>query len=147
MIVYDYYPLFVFCQWAHKFLPSATVVMERLCFHRCLFVQGGGGVYTPLQTDRHPPGRHSLGRHPPGQTSPPGRWPLQRTVHILLEYIRPFAKVFLALILWMSGSEKSLVHTKVHSSTPWVYKVRAGEQSEALIRPGSRACPSVRLYT
>ena len=43
---------------------------------------GGGGVAdtAPRQT---PPGRHTpLGRHPP-----PHRWPLQRTVRILLECI------------------------------------------------------------
>ena len=29
------------------FLPSATEVAERLCFHRCLSVHGKGEVYTP----------------------------------------------------------------------------------------------------
>ena len=33
----------------------------------------------------------------------------------------------------MSGSEKSLVHTKVHSSTHWAYEVRKCEWSETLI--------------
>ena len=68
----------------------------------------GGGVH-PL--GRHPPGKHPradtppgrhplgrhprLGRHPPGQTPPadtphPPRWPLQQTVHILLECILVF---------------------------------------------------------
>ena len=28
-------------------LPSATVVQERLCFHRCLSVHRRGEVYTP----------------------------------------------------------------------------------------------------
>ena len=55
-------------------LPSATVVAEKLCFHRCLSVHrgGGGGI--------HPP--------PPRQT-PLARdgWLLQRMVRILLEFI------------------------------------------------------------
>ena len=40
-----------------KFLPSATVFVERLCFHRC---PSTGGVYTPHQAEgKHPrPGRH-----------------------------------------------------------------------------------------
>ena len=68
-------------------LPSATVVAERLCFHRCLSVHGGR--CTP--PGRHPPptlGRHPLGRHPrqthlprrhtspadiPSADTPPGR--------------------------------------------------------------------------
>ena len=55
------------------FLPSATVVAERLCFHRCLSVHRGE-VYTPPgQADTHRP--------------PPGRLPVQRTVRILLECI------------------------------------------------------------
>ena len=81
-------------------LPSATVVAERLCFHRCLCPQGGcvhpwadtpPGQPPPVQIPswadtplgRYPPGRHPtpLGRHPPY------RRPLQRTVHILLECI------------------------------------------------------------
>ena len=33
---------------SYGFLPSATVFAERLCFHRCLPVHGGGEVYTPL---------------------------------------------------------------------------------------------------
>ena len=37
------------------FLPSATVVAERLCFHRCLSVHRGE-VYTPWQTDPPPSG-------------------------------------------------------------------------------------------
>ena len=50
---------------ALQFLPSATVVVERLCFHRCLFVHGGRCT---------PPDRYPLGRHPHGQT-PPGQAP------------------------------------------------------------------------
>ena len=42
-------------------------------------------------------------------------------------------------MLWTSGSEKSLVRTKVHSSTPSVYGVHKGERSKALIQPGFRA--------
>ena len=52
-------------EYSFPFLPSATVVAERLCFHRCLSVHRGGGVHTPL--GRHPLGRHTPpGRHPPG---------------------------------------------------------------------------------
>ena len=44
------------------FLPSATVVAERLCFHRCLSVHRGE-VYTP-------PGQADTPRHlPPRQTA------------------------------------------------------------------------------
>ena len=57
---------------SHGFLPSAAVVVER-CFHRCL--------YSPLWTNRHPPGRHPLA------SRPPSRLLLQRTVRILLECI------------------------------------------------------------
>ena len=49
-------------------LPSATVVAERLCFHRCLSVHGGE-LYIPHGQTPHPPARHPLGRHPPGQTA------------------------------------------------------------------------------
>ena len=54
-------------KYLKKLLPSATVVAERLCFHRRLSVhRGGGGV--------HPLGRHSaLGRYPP--QTPPGQTP------------------------------------------------------------------------
>ena len=49
-------------------LPSATVIVERLCFHRCLSLHGGG-VHPPWQTPR-------LGIHPShGQTIPLGRHP------------------------------------------------------------------------
>ena len=45
----------------HLFLPSATVVAERLCFHRCLSVYEGAGV-----------GRHPLaGRYPQQADTPP----------------------------------------------------------------------------
>ena len=50
-----------------SFLPSATVVAERLCFHRCQSM-GEGKVYTP-------------------RPDTPLRWLLQRTVRILLECI------------------------------------------------------------
>ena len=46
-------------------LPFATVVAERLCFHKRLpFFPRGGEVYTPLA--RHPPqpDRTPLGKHP-----------------------------------------------------------------------------------
>ena len=42
-------------------LPLATVVVERLCFYRCLSVHGGG-IHPP---GRHPPEQTPLGRHPP----------------------------------------------------------------------------------
>ena len=69
------------------FLPSATVVAERLCFHKHLSFCPGGGVHhhtgqTPPPADtplgRHPPGRHSLGQTlSPRQTSPWTDTPLQ----------------------------------------------------------------------
>ena len=55
-------------------LPSATVVAQRLCFHRCLSVHGGW--CTPPLAGRHPQ------PHPT-----PSRRLLQRTVCILLECI------------------------------------------------------------
>ena len=55
------------------FLPSSTVVADRLCFHRCLSVHRGEVC--------HPLGRHPLVRHPCS------RRPLQPTVRILLECI------------------------------------------------------------
>ena len=51
----------------------------------------------------------------------------------LIFKFRPFAKDFWALVLWTSGSEKSLVHTKIHSSTHWTYEVCERERSKALI--------------
>ena len=68
--------------WRYVLLPSATVVAERLCFHRCLSVHRRGGVHP--WPGRHPPSL--LGRQKARQT-PPGRRPLQRTVRILLECI------------------------------------------------------------
>ena len=55
------------CVVTELFLPSATVVVERLCFHMCLSVHRG--------------------RCTPPSTPPPSRRPLQRTVRILLECI------------------------------------------------------------
>ena len=56
-------------------LQSATVVAERLCFHRCLSVHGG----RCKPPGRHPPGQAdtTLGRHPlPRPDTPwPGRHP------------------------------------------------------------------------
>ena len=60
-----------------QLLPSATVVAERLCFHRCLSVHRGGEVYTP-RADRHPPGRHNI---PPGHTPQVGTHPLHLGRH------------------------------------------------------------------
>ena len=51
-------------------LPFATVVAERLCFHMCLSVHREGG-----------------GVHPPAVDTPPSRRLLQRTLRILLECI------------------------------------------------------------
>ena len=72
------------------FLPSATVVVERLCFHRCLSVHRGEvctlWADTPLASDIHT----RADTPQPGQTLPlprDGRWSLQRTVRILLECI------------------------------------------------------------
>ena len=52
-------------------LPSATVVAERQCFHKCMSrILSTGEVYPRMQWGRHPPGQTppSLDRHPPGQT-------------------------------------------------------------------------------
>ena len=77
-----------------RFLPSATVVAEWLCFHRCLSVDGG--VYSPEEDTwgDAPPARQTVCLSTGGlytrQTSParqPPRWLLQRTVPILLECI------------------------------------------------------------
>ena len=62
-------------------ITVATVVAERLCFHKHLSFCPRAEVYTPRQT---PPG-HTHPRTPPW-THPPRR-PLQRTVRILLECI------------------------------------------------------------
>ena len=85
-------------------LPSATK-LRRLCFYRCVSVHTGGVCLsacwdtTPPGADtpgsRHPPGadtpqsRHppTRSRHPRADTPPPERWPLLRTVHILLECV------------------------------------------------------------
>ena len=96
-------------------LPSATVVVERLCFYRCLSILWGERC-TPPRADTHPhphpnlpprqAGRHPTRQTPPRQAHPPKqtppseqtppsqgrlppspRWPLQLTVHILLECI------------------------------------------------------------
>ena len=74
-----------------------------------------GGVCFSACWETHPSwqtplGRHPLGRHPwkdtPGQT-PPSRWPLQRTVRILLE-------CFLVLVLCM-GAYLSVLPMHFHS--------------------------------
>ena len=44
-------------------LPSAKVVAERLCFHRCLSVHGGRGGVHPLSRPHSPLGRHPSTRH------------------------------------------------------------------------------------
>ena len=65
-------------------LPSATVVTERLCFHRCLSVHRGE-VYTPWADTlpAHPPSRHHPWTDtPPEQTRPSHRHaPLGRLPH------------------------------------------------------------------
>ena len=70
--------------WNAFLLPSATVVAERLCFHKHLSFCPHGELYTPL--GRYPPPL-PLGRTPPGRPPPPPRRPLQRTVRIPLECI------------------------------------------------------------
>ena len=60
----------LFLQLSLHFLPSATVVAERLCFYRCLSVHRGGGVHPlgiPHWADT-PLGRHP---HPWADTPPP----------------------------------------------------------------------------
>ena len=54
-------------------LPSATVVAERLCFHRCLSVHRGRGSVL----DRHPSGRQTApwADNPPGRQTPPRQTP------------------------------------------------------------------------
>ena len=54
-------------------LPSATVVAERLCFHRCLFVHKGGCT-PPRQKADTPLGRHPLDRYPPPADGHCSRW-------------------------------------------------------------------------
>ena len=81
-------------------LPSATVVAERQCFHKCMsrILSTGGGVFqhavgqTPPSLGRHPPpwadtplpGQTppSLDRHPPPWTDTP--CPVHAGIHPLL---------------------------------------------------------------
>ena len=82
-------------------LSSATVVAERLCFHKRLSFCPQGGVHAPPPTHTPWPGRQPLAR----RTPPPGRLPLQRTVRILLECIlvvEIFLKLFKIQISQMS---------------------------------------------
>ena len=55
-------------------LPSATVVAERLCFHRCLSVHGGRctppGRHPPPHSRQTPPGQTPPADTPPPQTPP-----------------------------------------------------------------------------
>ena len=61
----------------NQFLPSPTVVGERLYFHRCLSVHGGGEVYAPRQADiRHPLRADTPPGHTPQADIPPGHIPL-----------------------------------------------------------------------
>ena len=64
-----------------KYLLSATVVAERLCFYICLSViLLTGGVWADTHLGRHPPGRHlSHSRQSPRQTPLLGRHPLTDT--------------------------------------------------------------------
>ena len=87
-----------------EFLPSATVVAERLYFHQhlsfCPREGGSARQHSPPRADpqlprqtslgRHPPGRHPLWIDPPGADTPP---PGDR-IRILLECI-------LVLILYL----------------------------------------------
>ena len=78
-----------------RFLPSATVVAEWLCFHRCLSVDGGCTPPKKTHGETPPCQADSLSVHRgvvhqadiPCQAAPPPRWLLQRTVPILLECI------------------------------------------------------------
>ena len=87
--------------WRQTFLPFATVVAERLCFHKRLSFcpWGEGEVYTPWPS-RHPlakqtppkPDRHPPCGTPPGQvdTPPqPGRHPLWPRRHPLARQTPP----------------------------------------------------------
>ena len=59
---------------------------EGVCIPACTGAEPPSPRQTDIPLGRHFPGRHlPPGRHPPGQTPP--RWPLQRTVRILLECI------------------------------------------------------------
>ena len=106
-------------------LPSATVVVERLCFHRCLSVHKGGCA-PPGQADpqpdrtpsparqtcphpgRHPPSQADIpwpGRHlPPGQADtrpgrhPPGGHPLPRADGHCSERYASYCNAFLLLV-------------------------------------------------
>ena len=73
--------------------PSET--LRRLCFYTCLSVHTGGGRLPQCMLGYHPP-REDLPeadppktRPSPGADAPPSgeRWPLLRTVRILLECI------------------------------------------------------------
>ena len=94
----------VTCKLERFIFTARKRSLQRLCFHRCLSVHGGGAVCpiacwdTHPQDQRQPPpqpeadtplrtsGRHPLGRHPPADTpsadtsrfwpDPPGRHPL-----------------------------------------------------------------------
>ena len=79
--------------WGKVMFSQASVILftEGVCIPACTGAEPPSPRQTfPEQTDiplgRHFPGRHlPPGRHPPGQTPP--RWPLQRTVRILLKCI------------------------------------------------------------
>ena len=67
-----------------RYLPSVTLVEERLCFHRCLStgVRCTSLTDTHYQADTHPLGRHPPRQTPPRQTppsrqTPPGQTPPQ----------------------------------------------------------------------
>ena len=63
------YEVRTFWKWAVgillECLPSVTVVAEKLCFHRCLSVHGGGEVHTPSWADTPAPQAdgHCSGRY------------------------------------------------------------------------------------
>ena len=72
---------FIFLLLFFDLLPSATVVAERLCFHRCLSVQRDGlGVHLPPLPGRHPLWQTPRRAHTPCQADPPDKHPQADTI-------------------------------------------------------------------
>ena len=63
-----------------EFCQSEKVGTLVIFLHLSVIVYTGGVWHTP-------PGRHPLRQTPPLGRPPPHKWPLQQTVHILLECI------------------------------------------------------------
>ena len=133
------------------FITARKRSLRRLCFHRCLSVQGGG-VCLNACWDTHPPDRYPLGRYTqPGQVhplagTPPGavhagiqstRW----AVHIPLEcilvliYFKQMSisatKRFIRAISWKARMHSSRMHTArsltVSRSIQWGGGAAGGE--------------------